>query len=284
MSEAVVVRERPIIFSSEMVCAILDGRKTQTRRVVKVQPTVAVAQYTLLGDYWKPVLTLYGWDGVDWSPSHQAALALIDAEPNESIRCPYGQPGDRLWVRETLRGDGQPGNRRVGITRYAADGEMVLPCTTCGNVICATPDCGGTVMDHVWEWDRPILSPIHMPRWASRLTLEITEVRVQRVQEVGAEDCEAEGIRLPVAPSVKHPGLGTPLLCLTGPVSCVDFCERHPRDWTLADFWRFEYANLWDALNKKRGYGWDANPHVWAITFRCLGGAAPDSAGKEETP
>jgi len=143
-------------------------------------------------------------------------------------RCPYGAAGDRLWVRETLRGDGQPGNRRVGIVRYGADGEMVLVCCGCGSVHCTCFDEDQpTRMDLVWEWERPVVPSIFMPRWASRITLDIEAVRAERVQDISEDDARAEGVE-----------------------------DRRA------------FLNLWDSLNAKRGYGWNVNPWVWTLTFR----------------
>lgn len=171
--------ERPIIFSGDMVRAILDGRKTQTRRVMKPQPSPADV---FVGDH-----------GLGMGPQ---------------FRCSYGQSGDRLWVRETWACEccGRTLEYRAVHGRceglsYRAD--------------------GGTGGSSGWR------SPIHMPRWASRLTLDITEVRVQRVQEISEEDAVAEGV----------------------------------------DIWA-DFRPLWDSINAKRGFGWDVNPWVWALTFK----------------
>lgn len=208
--------EHPILFSGEMVRAILEGRKTMTRRVVKPQPAYG-CHYTING-------------------AGNAALHLSDAggdfqyvpptarSKDHRLLCPFGSTGDRLWVREALRGDGQPGNRRVGIMRYAADGEMVLD---------------GSV-DVIWTYKRPTCPSIHMPRWASRITLEITGVRVERLQNMSVSDAFMEGIK------------------------------QRPYD-DGGDFFHSpteDFKVLWDNLNAKRGYGWDANPWVWVIEFR----------------
>lgn len=113
-----------------------------------------------------------------------------------------------------------------------------------------------------------------MPRWASRLTLEIVEVRVQRLQEISTEDCKAEGVQLPVSTDDSPEGKARPLLRLTGPISPVEFGGGHPERWVEADYWRFEYANLWDSLNAKRGHSWESNPFVWVIGFRPSEGRA----------
>lgn len=214
---ASAVRERPIIFSGEMVRAILDGRKTQTRRVVVPQPPRVVSGWFPLGDVFKPILTLPPWDGVLGSASHKAALAEFDAFDNECIRCPFGQRGDRLWVREEWS---------------APDGcECVETCHIPAHVY-YTADASG------YEGARHnrIRSPIHMPRWASRLTLEVTGVRIERVQDITYSDVLAEGC----------------------PVESVG---ASPDDHA----W---YQQAWDALNAKRGYGWDVNPWVWVVAFK----------------
>jgi hypothetical protein len=169
------MRERPILFSGPMVRAILEGRKTQTRWVMKPQPV-------LDGDM----------------VGHPALCGLFGAHvfgpcAAKMIPCPYGAPGDRLWVRETW----------APIVQIA---DVDLPA---GLVEKADPRGGvqliayrATTEDFVWaDGDgyamegRSCWRPsIHMPRWASRLLLEVTEVRVQRLQEISEEDARAEGV------------------------------------------------------------------------------------------
>jgi hypothetical protein len=164
------MKERPIIFNSEMVRAILDGRKTQTRRVIKPQP----------GDIHRDLLRI-------------------------NYHCPYGQPGDHLWVRETFQID----DNYPDMVFYKAD------------------DLAGHIST---KWN----SPIYMPRCDSRITLEITNRRVERVQDITEEDAMAEGVG-------RIAGLGEYRQC---------------------------FKNLWDSINKKRDYGWDTNPYVWVIEFK----------------
>lgn len=197
-------KEHPIMFSGEMVRAILDGRKTMTRRMVKAQDRTG-------GVY---------ADQRDGSPVYPLGIEEL------LLRCSYGQIGDRLWVRESLRGDGQPGNRRIGIMRYAADGEMVL-------------DNGV-----------PVCPSKHMPRWASRITVEITDIRVERLQEISEEDAIAEGMQKSIGG----------LWC--GAPHRAHGCPKQHNTAVEA------FADLWDSLNAKRGYGWDVNPRVWVIEFR----------------
>jgi hypothetical protein len=188
------MKERPILFNDEMVRAILDGRKTQTRRVAKVETCDT-----------RPL----GGGHVFITPT--GCYSPRTPEHHVSY-CPYGQPGDRLWVRETFRvidGQTQP---RIAID-YRADPE---------DKWCRIGDFLGDGK----KW-RP---SIHMPRWASRILLEITNVRVERVQEISVADAKAEGVC----------GLSA----------------------------RAEFLMLWDSINAKRGFGWDANPWVWVIEFR----------------
>lgn len=197
-SEAVAVRERPILFSGKMVRAILDGRKIQTRRVVAPPPEL----------------------GTD-CPYHIGV-----GEARKARRCPYGQPEERLWVRESfycdVPDDSADRDEHLYYLADATPNSRVRPCCE------LIPEC------QCFDVGKPRWRPsIHMPRWASRLLLEITEVRVQRVQEISRRDAEAEGMRE-----------GSP------PVSVL--CR---------------YRDLWDSLNAKRGYSWESNPWVWAISF-----------------
>lgn len=209
-----------------MVRAILNGTKTQTRRVVKpvrgfehnnvCRPDMAADQHAV-------------W----WHGESERVGCLQE--------CPYGQPGDRLWVRETWQyadwtDDGQP------YVRYASDSQVRF-CEGAGE--------GESLVD-IWAHlsspdnyeidnkaaDRKWRPSIFMPRWASRLTLTITDVRVERLQDCSESDAEAEGIAF----IREHPDLDE---TLTAPQL---------------------YAAVWDSIN---GAGaWDANPWVWVVTFR----------------
>jgi len=174
------MKERPILFSGPMVRAILEGRKTQTRRVVKPQPAHIPGIGTVLN---------------------------IDTITGRA--CPYGNPGDRLWVREAwahrrwMLGDASPNPTTV----YRADGEDLKGCA---------------------RW-RP---SIHMPRWASRIALEVVSVRVERLQDISEEDAKAEGI-----------------------------------DWVIGYRSRIPlFSALWERIN---GLGsWNANHWVWVVEFK----------------
>lgn len=191
--------DRPILFSMLMVRAILDGRKTQTRRVLKPQPDpnqpIAGAEFVTLGDEPGRWCWLNGWDGSIFG----------------TFSIPYAI-GDRLWVRETWT-FGADIERDDGFVVYRADGTPKHP---------------------RGRWR----SPRFMPGWASRLTLIVADVRVQRVQDISEADAIAEG-----AEPVLVPPDGGSCPHLEG------------------------FRDLWDSLNAARGYGWDENPWVVAITF-----------------
>ena len=181
------MKERPILFSGPMVRALLAGTKTMTRRVVK-------APVDFIGAGWK--------DGPDWNdpgswgwedpenPSHFLTLAREPSREDCSypIACPYGVPGDRLWVREAFVSGYEADDSGYLITEDADGNEL-------DERVWYRADCE----DFRWYGDDgesvpvPWKPSIHMPRWASRLTLEITGVRVERVQEISEADAIAEG-------------------------------------------------------------------------------------------
>jgi hypothetical protein len=218
-------KERPILFSSAMVNAIIEGRKTQTRRVVKPQPHHTTSEFTSAADWgvgeaewFKPVIALPDFEGDVGSESHKAALAEFDANPNESIHCPYGKPGDRLWVRESFT------------PRYFDDNSPAYKADW-------TTGAAEYVTEPKWK------PSIHMPRALSRITLEITNVRVERLQEISEEDAKAEGV------------------------------ERQPRsnNDVYGEDYREAFQRLWDKINGKK-HPWESNPWVWCVSFRRIDG------------
>ena len=214
--------ERPIIFSAPMVRAILAGTKVQTRRVVKPQPPEILPAYAP---------KVY-WPARDRHMTHgdpDGAAYLQFERPGDydgahvmrggfGFRCPYGQPGDRLWVREAWKVD-------LNHKFYRADEQRP------GELTSAMP------------W----MHSIHMPRWASRITLEVTAVRVERLQDISEADALAEG----VSPKWE-PGCSGRLMEALGGFSFRPAASA--------------YAELWEQIN---GPGsWDANPWVWVIEFK----------------
>jgi len=195
------MKERPILFSGPMVQAILGGRKTMTRRVIKF-PYIEIRD-----------------DGILASEYHDPGTERPSGLCHK-VTCPYGQPGDKLWVRETWMPFTEQGCP-VGATIYRATDH---------------PEPDG---DSPLRWNPPIF----MPKSASRITLEITAVRVERVQDISEMDTYAEGRSLN---------------------ETMDPVTRPGAAWFRA---------LWDSLNAKRGYGWDANPWVWVLSFKRVKGA-----------
>ena len=209
--------DRPILFSAPMVQAILDGRKTQTRRAVKPQPAGEIRRVEPDINHW--IDTKY------WERQNQKENRGLGTR---GFACTYGQPGDRLWVRETwmdLQGTGieiVTGSRE----RYAYGAD-----TPRGSYGDDQRKCYGL------KW-RP---SIHMPRAASRITLEITSVRVERLQDISEADAQAEGV--------------------TDDGSLVTDLDGKDRGGTIA-----AYATLWEVIN---GVGsWDDNPWVWVVSFK----------------
>ncbi|KPB24420.1 Uncharacterized protein AC516_2571 [Pseudomonas amygdali pv. sesami] len=201
------------MFSAPMVCAILKGRKTVTRRALKVQPHIDSSGNFCVGR------SNYGQD----------IYGKTVTKHFVSSDCPYGQPGDRLWVREAWQADAQvnevaPRELSHGEPiRYPADGASRQ--TGCSMI---TP--GKT---------RP---SIHMPRWVSRILLEITDVRAERLQEISRSDIRAEGLECP-------------------PELASDDVSPNYRDWYPAA-WR----ELWESINGADS--WNSNPWVWVVEFK----------------
>ncbi len=201
-------RERPILFSAPMVRAILAGTKTQTRRMVKGIPLLWLSQ------------------SVGFTPEF---VALPDNDA-----CPYGEPGDRLWVRETFYHE--PAD-------YVREASVSIPSRPAITVYRADGGFDADQFDAGCKWQ----PSIHMPRNLSRITLEITGVRVERLQDISEADARAEGI----VHSTRFGGYHT----------------EDGRHFHAADP-RQSYASLWEQIN---GPGsWDANPWVWVLEFRRL--------------
>lgn len=190
------MKERPILFSAPMVRAILEGRKTQTRRVVKPPKWSDADEIFFIGN--------------------DSIAVPDDDHADYFIACPYGQPGDRLWVRETFR---------------------LFDSSECGCYdLCnclryhGRPVYRATADDGESKWT----PSIHMPRWASRILLEITGVRVERLQDISESDCCAEGCGSPITRDLKKP----------------------------------QFMALWQSINGPDS--WDANPWVWVVEFKVL--------------
>jgi len=217
------VKERPILFNAEMVRAILDGRKTQTRRVVKPQPNSVVTK--ALKDGFAAFFQRGGVVG--------------------HFRCPHGKPGDRLWVRETWQG--------------VSDDESWKHIKECKILYKATDEhpgfdaaqyaesrgfeCPDDDVSYQWQ------PSIHMPRWASRINLEITGVRVERLGEISEEDAQSEGVR-----AYDPPAYFTRAQWSESPEG--------------KDDWEFR-AGFAEIRHSVHG-DWSKNPWVWVIKFRVV--------------
>ncbi len=219
MNTATTCREIPILFTGPMVRAILEGRKTQTRRIINPQPVKS------------PVRT-YKWK---WTPTKNEFPSCswngkVDINcPHCSIwtkHCPYGTVGDRLWVREAWAHT-IVGNQIDYL--YRADHHTGIEKKN---------------GDQKWK------PSIHMPKVACRLILEVTSVRVERVQEISEADAIAEGcIKLPAS----------------GRITDTKGGQYGGRVWTTAREW---YSELWNKINGPDS--WTSNPFVWVIEFRRL--------------
>lgn len=252
--------DHPILMCGPMVKATREHRKTQTRRVVKLPDGT---------DRIHASLSVFIATSIERQPRPGATISPVP-KVQQYVKCPYGKPGDRLWVREKWRlcdlhapdlvaEHGGHGEHCMAI-RYDADGQTVplyvRPCSPADNPICliegAQEWCNDVYRkDRYWSRGRP---SIHMPRWASRITLEVVSVRVERVQDISGEDAFAEGV--PCSAWSHEDWIGSDAI----PTSTLD------RESYAIE----EFAALWDSINAKRGFGWEANPWVWAVEFKVL--------------
>ena len=235
-----MTKERPILFSGPMVRAILENRKTQTRRVIKPQPLIDPRDGCW---YPKPPdqLTMTARD-----PKRRCLHYANDAHFRRGMPfdfSPYGQPCDTLWVKQGFRAHrlgGDPGGETFGVKGSGVGIEYRdTPGHGCNF---DRPDWREAFRHERWR------SSLMMPRWASCVSLLITDVRVQRVQDISEEDAIAEGLEAHSDDGVMYYG---------------------PFDRGHCDP-RTAFRNLWDSINEQRGFGWGANPFVWAITFEVV--------------
>jgi len=239
------MKERPILFNADMVRAVLDGRKTQTRRIMTVQPEsnqfglLRITDSTKRSDIGK-----YHWAESNATGNHVRSKLFA---------CPFGAVGDRLWVKETWS---------VVSHAFDDDGLMIdyvpdRPATTVhekpfgrgyysGHAIYAA-DGGFTWGDDDGCVDgRSCWKPsIHMPRWASRITLEITGVRVERLQDISEEDALAEGVI---------------------PEPCDHIRRSCEEIGCCGDTEKGEFGALWKSIHGDDG--WQVNPWVWVVEFK----------------
>jgi hypothetical protein len=232
------VRERPITFSAPMVRAILEGRKTQTRRVVNPQP---LGRHTA-EEGCVTFDLVNGLSRVRASRGrNEAAAGRLNMHPFH----PYGVPGDRLWVRETFYVDHMSVSEGGPLPDEMPDGwDEMLYYRADGECCQQIPECACAEMGKP-KW-RP---PRWMKKWASRISLEITSVRVERLQDIKAHDVWKEGFEPAMSPGV-HINIDGEL-------------------WPAGErYLREVFSKSWDTINAKRGYSWESTPWVWVIEFK----------------
>lgn len=213
------MKEHPILFNSEMVKAVLDDKKTQTRRVLKVQPPTDKHQLCQLID------TTDREKRKHRGKHHWAIVDGLNISQEQEIyfKCPYGQVGGRLWVRETWC---------AGVEWDTEKPSEIDPL------------CGGNDIFYLADGEKTegygkTRPNIFMPKWASRIKLEITAIRVERVQDITHADIFREGLDVPKEPKGEFP-------------------DNLKRKW----------IQLWNGINGARGYGWPKNPWVWVVEFK----------------
>jgi len=218
------MKERPILFSAPMVRALLAGTKTQTRRVAKVESTLGIDSIL----------------APRRAGSHAATYLLPDQAAEAAVCCPYGQPGDRLWVRETWQGPLM--NIEEWEKHYFSDADEI-PAIFLTPAHCQYAADGGPAPEFMTMDDEIVARwkpSIHMPRWASRILVEITNVRIERLQDISEADAAAEGV------ATWAPGALSP-----------DSLGNDPSD---------QFRWLWTSINGPSS--WHVNPWVWALDFQ----------------
>jgi len=201
------MKERPILFSTTMVKAILEGRKTQTRRFVNPQPTFSEN-------------TGFHWKGYMYGIGSNYAETVSNFV---NTSCPFGKVGDRLWVRESWYQKGTVGRSYPDDDEYQFFGHKQAAYVADG--------------DAPKDWTFRKRPSIHMPRWACRLVLEITNIRVELLNDITEDDAVAEGM-----------------------VADDDYCAEE------------YFSKLWNEINGWDKKGWNANPWVWVVEFKVIQG------------
>jgi hypothetical protein len=239
-------KERPILFSAPMVRAILEGRKTVTRRAVKGWQQPQIEDDGL----WFAVAQRHPRWGFGVSGDDAKACG---AELARSGCCPYGRPGDRLWVRETFALLGNEDGCCIDWHDNLVKGDE-RDAARIYRASCPPDDYGLNQIPPKAEWkpdteameyDGAWRPGIHMPRWASRILLEIADVRVERLQDITGDQAEAEGVDAAM---------------------CQIYLESSPSRFECREAVIHGFAGLWESIN---GAGaWDANPWVWVVEFK----------------
>jgi hypothetical protein len=213
-----ILKSTPIIFSAPMVRAILAGEKKQTRRIVRIQPS----------DEFRPHIANYCPTMVDRHGEEYPGPEVFGAsDESEDRPSPFGKPGDELWVRESFcpRSNGSLRMEQIQRPFYRADGD----------------DTPRNRKPAGWKW-RP---SIHMPRWASRIMLAVTEIRIERLQNISEQDAIAEGV------GEDFPDYGN--------LNAIGECT-FPMDSAVGSF-----STLWQSIHSVDS--WMKNPWAWVVSF-----------------
>lgn len=241
------MKARPILFSTPMVQALLEGRKTQTRRIIKPQPEMKPEGFT--------------WHK-DLPNNRMFACVSTNGEPTFGMKfyCPYGMPGDLLYVREAWR-----------TKSFALDPIKPSELDSVERILYEA--------DNLRTINGKLRPSIFMPRWASRLTLEITSIRVERLQDISQDDAIDEGI----APLFTEIQATQRQECNLSPMPWRNYLwhgnfGKYGTGNAKSDAWPHQYSSyrhddakgayssLWESINGKGS--WDANPWVWVVEFK----------------
>lgn len=219
------MKELPILFSTPMVQAILEGRKTETRRVVKT--------------YIKP--GNYRYDGTGPEAHHFLETIKDNHEPGERYinigKCPYGQPGDVLWVRENYL---KPPTITYKMLRDGADTWPKFDYQA---------DISATEIEQYKSWGWKLKPSIHMPKAAARIWLQVQEIKVERLEDITEDGAIAEGVE-----RIRHPLFS----------GYINYCNE-----TLFYYEaKYSFISLWESINGP--HSWAANPWVWVVKFKLL--------------
>ncbi len=223
------MKKRPILMQGWGVRAILDDRKTHTRRVIKPQPDYSILKAGVqLEPHRCPCLGPAHYGRSEWglygAPHHPGDV------PCFGYNCPYGKPGDLLWVRETFAVECNAGYQDVYTEPDTPLGPVFIHSEyfECPRYKASEPDTILGDEEDGMKWQ----PSIHMPKKHTRLWLRIIDIRVERVRDISDEDIAAEGCE--------------PEICNSA--------------WDM-------FCSLWDSINAKRGYSWESNPWVWVVVF-----------------
>lgn len=244
------MKERPLLMSAPMALAVLEGRKSQTRRVMNPQPSEGFSPSAC--ESYEPIV-------INKNGEQEPGGAIFGCcdlyGEDEGYKCPHGQPGERLWCKETYCHLTDPVSG-IRTCYYKSTDEPPALCD----------DEGFGLYRKDGSERSPWRSSIYMPRWASRLTLEIISVRVERVTEISNADAFSEGIESEVWDQS---------------LSCRDYSKPDAwfNNWGVENNAHLTYVEsdqigiasfrtLWDSINAKRGFGWETGCWCWVIEFR----------------